>query len=188
MTQDELLARIQSRFPEMKKAETQVRDYLTVRLEKADAILTVASWLQDNGFDFLDMLTGTDYLGPVDMNGYIRQPNFNTFLPEGGTPQIESAATTGYAYRPTIDMLWSFVSTREKIRVIIKHEMPRVGAVVPSLTSLFKAADWQERETFDLLGVNFDGHPNLTKILTPDFIAGHPLRKDYVHIKDRFDE
>jgi NADH-quinone oxidoreductase subunit C len=53
---------------------------------------------------------------------------------------------------------------------------------------LFKSADWQERETFDLMGVSYEGHPNLTKILTPDFTVGHPLRKDYAHVKDRFDE
>jgi len=61
------------------------------------------------------------------------------------------------------------------------------AASVPSLVGLFKAADWQEREIFDLFGIIFEGHPNLTKILTPDFIVGHPLRKDYVHLKDRFD-
>jgi len=59
---------------------------------------------------------------------------------------------------------------------------------VPSAYDLFKSADWQEREQFDLMGVTFEGHPNLTKILTPDFLVGHPLRKDYVHVKDKYDE
>ena len=56
------------------------------------------------------------------------------------------------------------------------------------MCDLYKSADWQERETFDLYGIKFEGHPNLTKILTPSFTVGHPLRKDYVHVKDKYDE
>jgi NADH-quinone oxidoreductase subunit C len=48
---------------------------------------------------------------------------------------------------------------------------------VPSLVPLFATADWHERETWDLFGVVFDGHPNLTRILLPDDWEGHPLRK-----------
>jgi len=188
MTQDELFAKIQAQFPKVEKAATQVKDYLTVRLASKDDLLPLAGWLKKSGFDYLDMLTATDYLGPVDMKGYIRQSNFNVFLPDGATPEIESAATPGYAYKPVIDHLWSFVSIAEKARVLVKLEQPRDAASVPSLAGLFKTADWQERETFDLLGVNYEGHPNQTKILTPDFLQGHPLRKDYVHVKDRFDE
>jgi NADH:ubiquinone oxidoreductase subunit C len=188
MTQDELFAKIKAAFPKVEKASAPVKDFLTVRIASKDDLLPVARFMKESGFDYLDMLTGTDFLGPVDMKGYIRQMNFNVFLPDGATPEIESAATPGYAYKPVIDLLWSFVSIREKARVIVKLELPRDAASVPSLAGLFKTADWQERETFDLLGVAYEGHPNLTKILTPDFLQGHPLRKDYVHVKDRFDE
>lgn len=188
MTQDELFAKIQGRFPKLEKAAVQVKDYLTVRLASKEELLPLAQWLKAEGYDYLDMLTAVDYLGPVDMKGYIRQANFNPFLPDGATPEIESAATAGYAYRPAIDHLWSFVSNKDKARVIVKLEQPREAASVPSLAGLFKTADWQERETFDLLGVNYEDHPNQVKILTPDFLQGHPLRKDYVHAKDRFDE
>src|SRR5258705_321936 len=51
--------------------------------------------------------------------------------------------------------------------------------VVPSVTSVYPTADWQERETYDMFGVNFEGHPNLTRILMPDDWEGHPQRKDY---------
>lgn len=188
MTQEELLAKITAQFPKVEKAAVQVKDYLTVRIASKDDLLPLAQWLKKSGFDYLDMLTATDYLGPVDMKGYIRQQNFNPFLPEGATPEIESAATPGYAYKPVIDHLWSFVSIKDKARVIVKLEQPRDAASVPTLSSLFKTADWQERENFDLLGIKYEGHPNLTKILTPDFLQGHPLRKDYVHVKDRFDD
>ena len=188
MTQDELFAKVTARFPQAEKAAVPVKDYLTVRIKSPADLVPMAEWLKETGFDYLDMLTGTDYLGPVNMKGYIRQPNFNPFLPEGATPEVESAPAAGYAYRPMIDLLYSFVSIADRARVILKLEVPRENAAVPSLVPLFKAADWQERETFDLLGVRYDGHPNLTKILTPDFTQGHPLRKDYVHVKDRFDE
>lgn len=188
MTQDELLSLIQSHNPKIEKAAAPVKDYLTVRLASKDQLVPLASFLKEKGFDMLDMLTATDHLGPVDMKGFIRQQNFNTFLPDGATPEIESAATAGYPYRPAMDLLWSFLSVKDKLRLIVRLELPREGTSVPSLTPLFKSADWQERETFDLLGVRYEGHPNLTKILTPDFTVGHPLRKDYVHVKDRFDE
>ncbi|EQB73889.1 MAG: NADH dehydrogenase subunit C [Ferroplasma sp. Type II] len=50
---------------------------------------------------------------------------------------------------------------------------------VPSLTKLWKAADWDEREQYDLMGIIFEGHENLKRILLPEEWAGHPLRKDY---------
>ena len=188
MTNEELFADIHAQYPKVEKAAVQVKDYLTVRLPSKDELVPFAAWLKDASFDMLETVSATDLLGPVDMKGYIRQQNFNPFLPEGATPQIVSAATTAYPYRPVLDLLYVFFSVKERARVFVRLEIPRENVSVPSLTPLFKSADWQERETFDLMGVRYDGHPNLVKILTPDFTQGHPLRKDYVHIKDRFDE
>ena len=188
MTADDLFAKISTAFPKIEKAAIPVKDYLTVRLSAQDELLPFATWLKGIGFDYLEMISAVDYLSSVDMRGYVRQQNFNTFLPDGASPQIESAPTAGYPYRPIIDLVWSFVSIRDRARVIARLETPRAASVAPSLIGLFKAADWQEREIFDLFGVRYEGHPNLTKILTPDFLQGHPLRKDYVHVKDRYDE
>jgi len=51
---------------------------------------------------------------------------------------------------------------------------------VPSISDIFPGANWYEREVFDLFGIQFDGHPNLTRLMMPDDWQGHPLRRDYV--------
>jgi len=65
------------------------------------------------------------------------------------------------------------------VGLFLKTEVPRDEAVIESLTDLWPAADWQEREVFDLFGIEFRGHPDLRRILLPEDWVGHPLRKDY---------
>jgi NADH-quinone oxidoreductase subunit C len=64
-------------------------------------------------------------------------------------------------------------------RLTVKAYVPEEKASLPSVESLWKTADWQEREVFDLFGIIFEGHPNLIRIMNPDDYEGHPLRKDY---------
>jgi NADH-quinone oxidoreductase subunit C len=64
---------------------------------------------------------------------------------------------------------------RVRLEVAVSAETP----YVPSVTSVYPTADWQEREAYDMFGIVFDGHPNLTRILMPDDWEGHPQRKDY---------
>lgn len=67
------------------------------------------------------------------------------------------------------------------LQVLLDREKPEV----PSLCAIWKTADWHEREAYDLLGIQFIGHPNLIRILLPADWEGHPLRKDYVE-QDRY--
>jgi len=64
-------------------------------------------------------------------------------------------------------------------RLRLKVPVPAASPSVASLCGLFPAADWLEREVFDLFGIEFTGHPDLRRILLPDEWEGHPLRKDY---------
>jgi NADH-quinone oxidoreductase subunit C len=78
---------------------------------------------------------------------------------------------------PRIWMAYHLYSFEHDARVRVKVGLPDSDMRVPSATPLFPAADWQEREVYDLFGVRFDGHPHLTRILLPDEWDGHPLLK-----------
>jgi NADH-quinone oxidoreductase subunit C len=64
-------------------------------------------------------------------------------------------------------------------RLRLKVRVPGGDARVPSVTSVWEGAGWPEREVFDLMGIGFDGHPDLRRVLMPDDWEGHPQRKDY---------
>ena len=64
-------------------------------------------------------------------------------------------------------------------RVTVKAYVAEDKPSIPSVEKLWKTADWQEREIYDLFGITFDGHPNMVRIMNPDDFTGHPLRKDY---------
>ena len=74
-------------------------------------------------------------------------------------------------------------------RVTVKAYVPEDEPELQSAESLWKTADWQEREIYDLFGILFTGHPNMIRIMNPDDYQGHPLRKDYPRLgrKERDD-
>lgn len=93
---------------------------------------------------------------------------------------------TGIDYQDRFEVIYNFFSYRKKenlvLKVVLDHDVPAVD----SLASLWKGADWLERETYDLVGIKFTGHPNLTRILLPEGWQGHPLRKDYDMSTEQF--
>ena len=86
-------------------------------------------------------------------------------------------------------VVYHLLSHETKERVTVKAYVPEDEPELPSAESLWKTADWQEREIYDLFGISFKGHPNLIRIMNPDDYKGHPLRKDYPRLgrKERDD-
>ena len=78
----------------------------------------------------------------------------------------------------TYGVAYNFFSTSNKHYLEVRIEIED-GVSIPSVVNLWKAADWHEREAFDMMGISFDGHPDLKRILLADDWDGHPLRKQY---------
>src|SRR5260370_13707895 len=93
---------------------------------------------------------------------------------------LEDLTATDHPKENLIRVVYHFYSCRHTHLFIAKVELDRKDPQVDSLEPLWKAANWMEREVFDLFGVTFKGHPDLRRILMPDDWVGTPLRKDYV--------
>ena len=78
-----------------------------------------------------------------------------------------------------IEVIYNLDSTVNHHELTVKVKLPRSDPRVASVESIWATADWHERETYDLVGVIFEGHHNLVRILCADDWVGHPLRKDY---------
>jgi NADH-quinone oxidoreductase subunit C len=88
------------------------------------------------------------------------------------------------------DVVYHFLSMRLNQRIRVRAAV-REDEIVPSITDVFPAANWYEREVFDMYGVMFSGHPDLRRILTDYGFRGHPLRKDFPttgYVEVRYDE
>ena len=120
-----------------------------------DTYLDVIRALHDEGFNMCIDLCAVDYLGHPDRS-----------LPPGVAPE-----------RFEVVVVLLSMAGRERVRV--RAQVPADDLTVPSLFPLYPGADAMEREAYDLFGVRFSGHPDLTRILMPDDWEGHPLRKDY---------
>ncbi len=76
-------------------------------------------------------------------------------------------------------VVWVLQSLTQEARLILKAYLPEDDPIVTTASSLWAAADWGEREVYDMFGIEFKGHPNMRRILMPEDYGSHPLRKDY---------
>ncbi len=92
---------------------------------------------------------------------------------------MECMTGTDWPEKKQIQVTLHLYSYARKHRAVLKVMLDRDAPRMPTLTGVWPVAGWQERECFDLLGVVFEGHPDLRRLLLPDDWIGHPLRKDF---------
>jgi NADH-quinone oxidoreductase subunit C len=130
-----------------------------------ERIADVCRWLHDApeaGFDSLECITAVDWL------------------------ETDPKKAAKASWEPHLELVYHLWSTTSRVSLVLKAKLPRwkddmPGQLpeVPSVTGVWRTADWHEREVFDLSGVRFLGHPDLRRILCPEDWEGYPLRKDY---------
>ena len=118
---------------------------------------------------------------------YVRRESLlelcRTFRDEEGLRFELCSSVSGVDYGPEVEqrlhVVYHLTSMTYRRRIRLEVAVDVEDAHVPSVVEVYPTADWQERETWDMFGVVFDGHPALTRILMPDDWEGHPQRKDY---------
>jgi NADH-quinone oxidoreductase subunit C len=130
-----------------------------------EGLVEVCTYLRDEPslrFDFLNCVSGVDYF------------------------EADAKKAAKLDWTPHTEVVYHLWSLPHKTSIVLKVILPRwkddrPGELpeVPTVSNVWRTADWHEREVYDLSGVRFVGHPNLRRILCPEDWVGHPLRKDY---------
>jgi NADH-quinone oxidoreductase subunit C len=146
---------------------------------KRDQLVEVAKWLKTDPsmlFDAPVFVTAIDWLD------WRPQGRLSTMgVPKDGGPfgpdePMRKAWVEGDA---RFTVAYQLRSQTHRYRIRLEIELPETDPRLPSLAGLWPAFDWQERETFDMYGIKFDGHPDLRRIYLYEEFVGYPLRKDY---------
>lgn len=143
----------------------------------------VSKWLTENGFEHdslpadhqgIEVIqVGREFLIPLATALYAY--GFNYLQCQGGYDQGPGDELVSFYHLIKVD---DDVTQPEEVR--LKVFLPREDPKLPSVYWIWKGADWQERETYDMYGIVYEGHPNLKRILMPEDWVGWPLRKDYI--------
>ncbi len=153
-------------------------------------------WLAATGFEAIDPWIEVRPEGLPEIGRYLRDSQdlwFDMLHCITGVDDIELDAKKSAAkkaeqpdWEPHLELIYHLSSTRHRHRLVLRTRLPRwhedtPGRLpeVPTVSDIWSAAKWHEREVFDLMGVCFVGHPDLRRILCPEDWVGHPLRKDY---------
>lgn len=143
----------------------------------------VSEWLVENGFEHEIM--EPDHLGvPVlKVEREFLLP-FCTALYAYGFNYLQCQGAYDVGAGSDLVSFYHLIKVSDNVdrpeEVRIKVFLPREDPRVPSVYWIWKAADWQERESYDMYGILYEGHPNLKRILMPEDWVGFPLRKDYI--------
>ena len=123
---------------------------------RADLATIVRAMRDDDGFTMCLDVTGVDYL---------------TYAPDRRLPAAIDAER--------FEVVVTLMSHTERVRIRLRVQVPEADPTCPSLFEVHPGTEAMEREVFDLFGIVFEGHPDLTRILMPEDWDGHPLRKDH---------
>lgn len=160
--------------------------WVEVAVEELESVCRV---LRDDDalrFEMLHCITAIDHLAGTETPSPQPPAAKSTPAEAAGDTPASSSSVERFAGQPHVELVYHFSSLTHRHRLVVKTRLPRWADGVegrlpsaPSLTGLWPAAEWHEREVFDLSGVEFTGHPDLRRILCPEDWTGHPLRKDY---------
>lgn len=148
---DDIRRFLKSRFEEAILNEADFRDEQVFYIKPGAVFDICQALLDDSELDvkFLADITSVDWLGHEDEFG------------------------------GRYEVLYNLYSLKHRYRFFLRAMLPADSPRIASLTPLWNGANWLEREVWDLMGIEFEGHPELTKILTADDLEGHPLRRDF---------
>ena len=166
--EEKLVSIIKEKFEGEIVLVEQLYDFLTITLKK-DRIIEIIRFLYDHPetkFQFLTTLAATHY---TDIEKH------RTIMGQASTKDVET--TPGPSGHIAVMYQLHNLFTNERVR--LKIYVPIENPVVPTLTNVFAAANWMERETYDFYGVIFEGHPNLKRILNVENMIIFPMRKEY---------
>src|SRR6266566_2411478 len=138
----------------------------------------VAKWLHDDPalrFDFCSNVTGVDWLDRT-----VKKTVKVKTIVDGAEKEVAQTTEEKIpGYLEAIYHLYSMELKHGPLIIRLRTANRTDGALLPSLTPIWRSAELQEREIFDLYGIHFDGHPDLRRILMWDEFVDHPMRKDY---------
>ena len=148
--------------------------WLRVRVDNwHDAVRTA----KDAGFAYFGFLSAIDW--NIAPEGRYENTEFDAGLIEEDEEPVELDASTGYAGGDTrFQLLMQLHSLDRQLGVILKADLGE-DMTVDTIRDLFPGADWHERETHEMFGIVFQGHPTLQPLYLPTGFEGHPLRKDF---------
>ena len=114
----------------------------------------------------------------IEVNEY--HNHIKSLLEEGYEMMMDLTAVDWFRKKePRFEVVINLLSLSKNLRKTIKVQVPDENLTIPSIADIYPGANFYGREVFDMFGIIFENHPQLTRILMPDDWIGHPLRKDY---------
>ena len=146
--------KIQTAYPAFYIGATLFRGDLSIHIKK-EGVLSIGTFLRDDpalDFDYPIHISSVDDMGAQSQNDS----------------------------NDRFEMVYEFFSIRKKHQVRVKARVSEQDCAIDSVTSIWKGANYQEREVYDMMGIKFNNHPELKRILLPDeYTEGYPLRKNF---------